>query len=164
MTEGLKYALLVCAAFAAVVVSQHFISVTPDGAWVVWVRAAVMVVGSMLFGYCVFSMGSAMDEALERVRRSREEGETETLEQVCQNYHLAKDIWQHTFMQLRDINMDTRRELDALAELLDEAYGELSVEDVRDGPRCLLLTRIEHALGKKTSVSDLNSDREGDHV
>lgn len=34
-----------------------------------------------------------------------------------------------------------------LREALDEAYAELSADSTRDGPRCLLLTKMEQALG-----------------
>ena len=35
-----------------------------------------------------------------------------------------------------------------LVEVLDEAYGELLADSTRDGPRALLLTRIETALAR----------------
>jgi len=38
--------------------------------------------------------------------------------------------------------------LPTLIDALDEAYGELLGDGVRDGPRCLLLTKIEAALRK----------------
>lgn len=36
--------------------------------------------------------------------------------------------------------------LNQLLDTLDEAYGELLADSRRDGPRCLLLTRIEQAI------------------
>ncbi len=35
-----------------------------------------------------------------------------------------------------------------LLDALDEAYGELSADSTRDGPRCLLLTQIEAVIAK----------------
>lgn len=35
-----------------------------------------------------------------------------------------------------------------LLEALDEAYAELAADSTRDGPRCLLLTKIEAAIAK----------------
>lgn len=37
-----------------------------------------------------------------------------------------------------------------LLEVLDEAYAELAADNTRDGPRCLLLTKIEAAIAKAT--------------
>ena len=36
----------------------------------------------------------------------------------------------------------------ALLEVADEAYGEMLADSTRDGPRCLLLTRLEAALAR----------------
>lgn len=52
----------------------------------------------------------------------------------------------------------------AVAELIeaaDEAYGEMLADSTRDGPRCLLLTRLEAALARcrpSEIPTELNTD------
>lgn len=45
----------------------------------------------------------------------------------------------------RDSLVEARAGFAELIDVLDEAYAELSADSTRDGPRCLLLTRMEAA-------------------
>lgn len=61
-------------------------------------------------------------------------------------YYLPDD--QMDCMQFRVANAHLIAAAPELLEALDEAYAELSADSTRDGPRCLLLTKIEAAIAK----------------
>lgn len=54
----------------------------------------------------------------------------------------------NTYSALSARVRDARAAVAELIEVADEAYGEMLADSTRDGPRCLLLTRLEAALAR----------------